>query len=172
MGFPHVLLGYLLSIATNLHGLAMPYRSEKEIRGFYERWKVPVFTFCRLFLGDEQRAHGVTRRAFLAYFRGGHPLELTQMPDSLLRCVLESPKHQCAPSRLHQADGKALEGALLSLPCEQRAVFILRSVLAIPNKSVAVATGFPPERVKELWIQGLLRLRSLLPKNFSKEHIR
>jgi len=95
-------------------------------------------------------------------------LGLTQLPDSLLRCVLESAKHQCAPSRLQQADGKAL----LYLPCEQRAVFILRNVLGVPEKSVAVATGFSPERVRELWIQGLIQLRSLLPKDFLKEHVR
>lgn len=150
----------------------MPYRSEKEVRDFYEGWKVPVFTFCRLFLGDEQRAHDVELEAFLAYFRGGRPLELTQLPDSLLRCMLESAKHQCAPSRLQQIDGKVLEDALLCLPCEQRAVFILRNVLGVPDKSVAVATGFSPERVRELWVQGLIRLRSLLPENCFKEHVR
>lgn len=150
----------------------MPYRSRREVREFYERWKVSVFTFCRLFLGDEQRAQDVTLRAFLAYFREGHPLELTQLPDSLLRCVLESAKHQCTPSRVHRADGKLLQSALLSLPCEQRAVFILRSILGVPHGSVAVAAGFSPEHVHELWVQGLMRLRNLLPQNFFKEHRR
>ena len=150
----------------------MPYRSEKEARAFYKRWKVPVFTFCRIFLGDEQRAQDVALEGFLAYFRGDHPLELTQLPDPLLRCVLESARNQCAPGRLQQVDAKGLEVALLTLPCEQRAVFILRNVLGVPDKSVAIATGFTPERVRELWVQGLFRLRNLLPENSFKEHVR
>jgi len=150
----------------------MPYQSQKEVRAFYERWKVHMFTFCRLFLGDEKRAHDVAPEAFLAYLREGRPLERTQLPDSLLRCVLESAKHQCAPGRLPQADGKALDRALLSLPCEQRAVFILRSVLAVPDASIASATGFSPERVRKLWVQGLFQLRNLLPENSFKEHVR
>ncbi|MFQ5738743.1 MAG: RNA polymerase sigma factor [Acidobacteriota bacterium] len=148
----------------------MPYWSEKEARTFYERWKLPAFTFCRLFLGDQRRAEDVALEGLLAYFREGHPLELTRLPDSLLRCVLEAARNQCATARLPEANRSPLESALLSLPCEQRAVFVLRSVLAVPIESVAVATGFPPERVKELWIEGLLRLRSLLPDNFFKEY--
>lgn len=130
---------------------------------------MPVFTFCRLFLGEEKRAHDVVLEAFLAHFREAYFFELTELPASLLQCVLEAIKHQCAAPPLPHADGKTLEHAILSLPCEQRAVFILRNVLAVPQASIASATGFSSERVRELWIQALFRLRDLLPENLLKE---
>lgn len=144
-------------------------RSEKYIQDFYRRWSRPVFAFCRLFLGDEERGEATTREAFLAYFKQGFPLGFDQLPPALLRCAHDVVKDKCALVDPLKATNRALEHAILLLPCDQRAVFILRNVLNVDTPSVAVVTGLPSEQVRHLWIQSLLVVRELLPRDFFKE---
>lgn len=150
----------------------MHSRRKKEVRAFYDRWKVPVFSFCRLFFGDKERANEATVEAFLSYLRADFPLEAVSLPDSLLRSAVDAVRRRCSLRSPEQADGKTVESAILLLPCDQRAVFILRNVLEIPERSVAAATGLPAEQVHTLWIQALMRVRIRLPEHFFKECVR
>lgn len=142
---------------------------EKEFRDFYQRWSWPLFAFCRLFLGDEESGEAAAQEAFLAYFRQGLPLACDQLPAPLLRCALEKVKDKCALVDPRKTANGTLEHAVLLLPCEQRAVFILRNVLRVDVASVAVATGLAWEQVRRLWIQSMLGVRELLPRDFFKE---
>ena len=128
-----------------------------------------IFTFCRFFLGDEARAQEATLEAFLAYLRRGLALDRRKLPDLLVWYALDVAKEHCFPHRPRAAGSQNLERALLFLPCDQRAVFILRNVLGLKDRSLATATGLPPEQVRELWVRSLMGIRKLLTKDFSKE---
>jgi len=144
-------------------------RSERQVRDFYQRWSRPVFAFCRLFLGDEEGGEAATREAFLAYVRQGLPLVSDQLPVHLLRCALEAVKDKCALVEQRKAKNGTLEHTILLLPSEQRAVFIFRTVLHVDTASVAFVTGLPTEQVRQLWIQSVLAVRELMPREFFKE---
>lgn len=144
-------------------------RSENQVRNFYRRWSKQVFVFCRLFLGDEEGGEEATREVFLAYFRRRLPPASDQLPIDLLRCALGAVKDKCALADPQRAMNGTLEHAILLLPCEQRAVFILRNVLHEEAASVAAVTGLPFEQVRQLWIQSMLTVREFLPKSFFKE---
>jgi DNA-directed RNA polymerase specialized sigma24 family protein len=62
--------------------------------------------------------------------------------------------------------GQSLREKILCIPCDQRAVFILRSALGMADSSVALATGLPVERMRSVWLSSLLNLRELLPRGF------
>lgn len=142
---------------------------EKEIRDFYRRWSRLLFAFCRLFLGDEQDGEEATRQAFLAYFRQGLPVVSDRLPVDLLRCALDAVRDKCALVDPRNATDGTLEHAILLLPCEQRAVFILRNALNVDAASVAVVTGLASEQIGQLWIRSMLAVRELLPRDFFKE---
>jgi DNA-directed RNA polymerase specialized sigma24 family protein len=144
-------------------------RSEKEVEGFYRRWSRPVLAFCRLFVGNQEGGEEAAREVFLAYFRQGLSLELDQWPVPLLRCSLNVLKEKCALVDRQNARNGTLEGVILLLPCEQRAVFVLRNVLRVETASVAAATGMPEEQVRNIWIQSMLAVRELLPRSFFEE---
>ncbi|MGH9777209.1 MAG: RNA polymerase sigma factor [Candidatus Acidiferrales bacterium] len=154
-------------------GLAMfETRNEKDVREFFDRWGTAVFTFCRLFLGNEGDANEATVEAFIEYLRPGLTLERKELPDLLLRCAVDAVKRRCSLRGPSTADGRTLESAIRLLPCEQRAVFILRDVLGLPEQAVATAFEFSGEQVRDLRLQALLAMRKLLPKDFWKEHTR
>jgi DNA-directed RNA polymerase specialized sigma24 family protein len=143
---------------------------EKQVRDFYRRWNKQVFAFCRLFLGDEERGQKAAREAFLAYFRQRLSLASDQLPMDLFRCALGVVRDQCALADPHKAADETLEHAILLLPCEQRAVFILRNVLNVDTVAVADVTRLPVEQVRRLWMESMLAIRELLPRDFFKEH--
>ncbi len=144
-------------------------RSEKEVHDFYDRWSIPVFRFCRVFLGDEGRGEEATAEAFLVYLRGDHALEQNHALILLLRFAVDTVRDRASPSVSRKPDDQTLKSALLLLPCEQRAVFILRNVLQLDTASVAFATRLPVETVRELWFRSLMSIRELLSKDLFKE---
>lgn len=143
---------------------------EKQVRDFYRRWNKQVFAFCRLFLGDEERGQKAAREAFLAYVRQRLPLASDRLPMDLLRCALGVVRDLCALADPQKAAHETLEHAILLLPCEQRAVFILRNVLNVDTVAVAVVTRLPVEQVRRLWMESMLAVREMLPRDFFKEH--
>ena len=146
-------------------------RSEKEVHAFYRQWASPVFDFCRLFDGDPVRAEEATAEAFLNYLRRGFALDLDRLPDLLLRSAVDACKHRCFPRNRETLAGRDLWSAILLLPCDQRAVFILRDVLEMDEEATAVAIGLPRQQVRELRLQSLLGVRELLSKNMLMEQI-
>jgi len=148
-------------------------RNEKEVRAFYDSWKAPVFRFCLLFLGSEEQAGDATVRAFTGYLREHGELEAAKLPVLLVRLALEGARGSCgALVSTGSRNGDSLQQAILRLPCEQRAVFILRNVLGMDRRDVSEVTGFSLQRVSELWTRSMLTLREQLPKEFFKEQMR
>ena len=144
-------------------------KSEEEVREFYRRWGAQVVTFCRLFLGDDRLAEHATADAFVLYLRRGLALESRQLPSLLLRCAVSAAKERCSSGDGPIEETPDLRSAILFLPCEQRAVFILRCVLGLDSPSVAMATGLASNNVQRLWVESLLHIRGLLSKESPKE---
>lgn len=146
------------------------HKTEKEVRGFYERWKAPIFCLCVLFLGDEQRASEATGQAFLRYVKENPDAANNQLPHGLVRLALEAARELCvSPAPLPGSDGPSFQEAILMLSCEQRAVFILRSVLGVSVEAIADVMGLESNRARNLWFQAAMRLRELLPTKFFEE---
>jgi DNA-directed RNA polymerase specialized sigma24 family protein len=134
-------------------------RSETELRQFYERWAAVVDTFCRLYLGNPTVAEEVVTESFLQYFRRELPLWLDHVPTALMSLALE--ESNC---RVDVAEGEAgsdFEWAMLRLPPDQRAVFILHGVLGLQLPWVAAVTRIGYAEVCRLWVCSLLQLRML-----------
>ena len=147
-------------------------KNEEEVREFHQRWSAQVLTFCRLLLGDDRLAENATADAFVLFLRKGFALESRQLPSLLLRCAVSAARERCSPGDGPIEKTPDLRSAILSLPCEQRAVFILRCVLGLDSPSVAMATGLASHNAPRLWAESLLPIRGLLSKESPKECIR
>ena len=139
---------------------------EREVEAFYKRWGPDVFVFCRLFLGDEAEAETLAARAFLTFCREGGTLPTTgEVPPRLVGSAFHA-MQPCQPERSRLSQGGALEKSILCLDCKQRAVFIMRNVLGMTWTGVATGMNLSAEKVRQLWLKGMLRLRELLPHDF------
>ena len=121
-----------------------------------------VFTFCRFFLGDEVLGETATARVFSKFLKTGLPLHTDHMPLGLLRFMLETVRHfPTVP--LQHALSSDLSNVVLSLPGEDRAVFILHGLLGLRYRWIAAVAGVPRQRVQQLWFRSLIRLRRSIP---------
>jgi hypothetical protein len=137
-------------------------RAESDIREFYQRWSAMVFTFCRLYLGDDGFGEAATGQAFSAFLTLGLPLHKDRLPIGLLRSALESVRHfpiAVPEYALHSE----LCHVVLSFPADERAVFILHGRLGLHFRWIAAVAGVPRQRVQQLWVRSLVRLRRYLP---------
>lgn len=139
--------------------------TEEEVRAFYERWKSRVFAYCLLYLGDEALAEEATEEAFLLYFQWIATTfwsDSGQIPLSLLQATVNAAQKRCAirhkPIRL----GNAIEDVVPFLGCEERMVFVLRSVLDLPYSLIAAATGLEQAQAEGYWTQAMLHVREML----------
>ncbi len=57
-------------------------------------------------------------------------------------------------------DGVAL------LPWKERAVFSLRSVMSLDDMTISEIVEIPIREVRRIWMNSLVRLRELLPRDF------
>lgn len=147
-------------------------RGQNQAHAFYKRWSVPIFAFCRWFLGEEKDAEEATVETFLAYLRRGPSPKTDRVPDELLKCAVDSVRRRCPLRPAPTVTPRDLAGVIPLLPCEQRAVFVLCAVLGIEEPSIAVATGMPREQVRQLWFASLMRARELLQKDFIEEQMK
>jgi DNA-directed RNA polymerase specialized sigma24 family protein len=148
-----------MSVVAGMH-------QAREVEAFYKRWGPDVFVFCRLFLGDEAKAEAPTSSAFLAFYRkSGSLLTTGEVPPGLVGSAFHA-MQPCPPEPSPPSQGGGLEKCVLSLDCQQRAAFIMRSVLGMTWPGVASALSLPMEEVRQLWLKGMLRLRELLPRDF------
>lgn len=131
--------------------------TEDELRRFYDRWAPSVTTFCQLYIGDSQAAEKVTARAFLNYFRADVRLNLDHIPAVLLSMTLEESDY-AGDSGQTDVDSD-FEWAILGLPSNERAVFILHGVLDLQLPWVAAVTRTPFSTVHQLWVRALINLR-------------
>lgn len=139
------------------------------IQKFYRRWSPKVFGFCRLLLGEGSAAEAVTAGAFRAYVERDLDLDVIRVPEELLALAWDLSK-QCADGHEKPtANGGPLSDAILLLPLEERAVFVLRSVLAVDELDAGSILGLPLPALRRTWFQAVRHLRELLPANFYKE---
>lgn len=142
---------------------------ETAIQKFYVRWSPKVFGFCTLLLGDETSAERVTVGAFLAYAERESELDLAKLPEELLRLAWGLGKPLAENQTKLTANNGKLSGAILQLPVEERAVFILRSVMAMDEVDAGSILSLPVATLRRTWFRAVLELRKLLPANSFKE---
>ncbi|HJY87245.1 MAG TPA: response regulator [Candidatus Acidoferrales bacterium] len=135
-----------------------------EIKVFYDRWKASVFRFCCLFLGYRDLAGECTCEAFLNYLREKLVLQTSALPARLMGFALAAVKRRSVLAP--ETPSPSLAQKVRCIPSDERAVFIMRSVLGLDDSSVALATALPVERMRGLWLRSLLNLRAMLPRGF------
>jgi DNA-directed RNA polymerase specialized sigma24 family protein len=136
---------------------------EHVVAKFYERWKSAVFRFCLLLTGNEMRANESTEKAFLDYLRHGGELCLSELPPHLLRFAFEAAQESFAPPQM-EFRLKTFQYQIFLLPLHERTAFIIRHILGLPMMAAAFVLQVPPEEIKNLCFQALLKLRASLPK--------
>jgi hypothetical protein len=137
-------------------------RPERNIRGYYERWSASVFTFCRLYIGDQGSAEAATARVFSAFFKLGLPLYQDRLPIALFRCMLASVQH--LPVAIPDpAQRSEFCHVVLALPADERAILILHGTLGMHFRCLAAVAGVSRQRVQQLWLRGLTRVRLYFP---------
>ena len=134
--------------------------SEEEMRSFYDRWEATVFTFSKLYLGDEACADAATGQAFLAYFESGAPLVEQRLPVALIRYVLHAAQ-QWIVVREGGPDA-TFEEMILALPDNERAVFLLHSALGVEFPRISAFNAMTCEEERRVWVNSLLHLQRQL----------
>lgn len=147
----------------------IPARSEDEIYNFYTAWSRAVFGFCRLLCGDDQKAEGVAQKAFHEYLRRGLGTDPDRTPALLFTYALEAARETCPASGLTLATTSQLREAVLFLPIEERAVFVLRDVMDLDEAIVGKIIDIPIQEVGKRRIRSLLRLRQVMSEEFFQE---
>jgi hypothetical protein len=143
--------------------------NEKELREFYTKWSPLVFRVCRLFLGNDAEAEKATEAGFLTYFERELDLDRVALPILLLIFALEAGKRYCASIAKRPDPPTELGEAILLLPCDERAVFILRNIAGLDELTVGEIVELPIPEVRKRWFQSLMHLRELMPKESLKE---
>lgn len=138
------------------------------IQKFYQRWSPKVFGFCRLLLGEGISAEAVTASAFRAYLERELDLDVLRMPEELLAFAWDLSRQCPEPSEKPATNG-SLSDAILLLPLEERAVFVLRSILAVDELDAGSILGLPLATLRRTWFRAVRHLREFLPTNFYKE---
>jgi hypothetical protein len=145
----------------------MPELNEVEVREFYSRWSSTVFTLSRLFLGEQEAAEEATQQGFVNYLGEVDRLEFERVPLRLLRKTLEAARGNSSAVRQAFPDTDEMEDMIKLLPQDERAVFILRSVLDLGFSDVTVVTGLSSEQVHRFWSESLLHVRDFWLKKTS-----
>src|SRR4051794_29516885 len=145
----------------------MPELNEVEVREFYRRWSTTVFTLARLFLGDQEAAEEATQQGFVNYMGEVNQLELQRIPLRLLRKTLQYARANSYAMRQAFPDTDEMEDMIKLLPQDERAVFILRSVLDLDFSQITVVTGLSPEQVHRMWSESILHVRDFWLKKAS-----
>ena len=135
-------------------------RASNEFHDFYERWKSQIFAFFLLMGGDRARAELLTRQTFVFYFRCADRATLrtcSEVPVALLRFAADLAGIHCS-QRLGAGSGGRTRD-LLALPFQERAAFVLVSMLRLPCSTAAVALALRRSQLTEHWICAALSLR-------------
>src|SRR3954470_3803302 len=98
----------------------MPALDELEVRQFYSRWSTTVFTFCRLFLGEEEGAEEATQQAFVNSLTENMDLRSEKIPVRLLRNALKAVAGNSSGARPGFPDTEEMEDTIKLLPQEER----------------------------------------------------
>src|SRR5216684_2106849 len=160
------------------------------VEALLRRHRAPLFTFLLRMLGDRERAEDLAQETFLRIVKGAAAWEQRARfqtwlytiarnlcvdasrrdkfrrtgsldetgPDGDPPLVDSGPDRGAESARLRPV----LQKALLSLPAEQREVFILREQAGVPFKEIAVMVGVNENTVKSRMRYALEGLRKAL----------
>jgi len=141
---------------------------EQDVREFFEQWSSPVFTYCRLYMGEEEPAETAAHQAFVKYFAEEPNLSQEKnIPLRLLRHAYLTCRNLSPSFKRRFPDSEEMEEMVKLLPAEERGVFILKSVLDLDFNQIAAITGMTLEQVHRLWSDSLLHVRDLWLKKAS-----
>lgn len=132
-------------------------RDESELQQFYDQWAPHVMLFCRLYIGDTETAANVVGQTFRNYFRSELALHLDHLPTALMSLAIE--ESNCSGDGGGADVSSDFEWAVLSLPPDERAIFILHGTFDRKLPWVAAVTRLPLTDVSQLWVRALLQLR-------------
>ena len=141
-------------------------RMEKQTQKFYGTWSPGVLAFCCLLLGEGSDAEGSAVEAFQAYLSRGLDLEFVQLPTLLFLFALEAAKRSAAATPVVTSGVRRLQDGVALLPWKERAVFSLRSVMSLDDMTISEIVEIPIREVRRIWMNSLVRLRELLPRDF------
>lgn len=138
-------------------------RMEQKIKKFYTAWSPTVLAFACLLLGEGLDAERTTVDAFQAYVSRGLELNVLQLPVLLLIYALDAARKTIPPATSN--DPYRLQEAVVSLPWKERAVFALHGVMGQDDMTISEIVEIPVQEVRKVWMNALIRLRELLPKD-------
>lgn len=133
----------------------MTHVSAEDFREFFQLWGSSIFSYCRLSLGDGEKAERATEQIFVEYFRNAvnsadeEILSRQKLPTDLIRRAVTV-----------VAQNDAAGSELRALSQDERAVFVMTIVLQLPLGRVAQALSISEEDVQRLWMAALLRFRT------------
>ena len=137
-------------------------RMERKIKRFYVAWSPTVLAFACLLLGEGADAERTTVEAFQAYVSRGLDLDVLQLPVLLLIYALDAARKTSPPDA--SDDPRRMEEAVVLLPWKERAVFALRVAMGRDDITISEIVEIPIQEVRRFWMNALIRLRELLPK--------
>ncbi|MCU1285769.1 MAG: hypothetical protein JWO13_2119 [Acidobacteriales bacterium] len=141
---------------------------EQDVREFFEQWSTTVFTYCRLYMGEEEPAETAAHQAFVRYLSEEPDLSQDKkIPLRLLRHAYLTCRNLGPNAMSRFPDTEEMEEMVKLLPAEERGVFILKSVLDLDFNEIAAVTGMTVEQVHRLWSESLLHVRDLWLKKAS-----
>ena len=132
-------------------------QDEIELQRFYRQWAPHVMLFCRLYTGNSETAEKAVAQTFLKYFRSELRLHLDRVPTALMSLAVE--ESNCAGDGCGADVDSEFEWAVLGLPPEERAVFILHGMLDLQLPWVAAVGRLSFAAASQLWVRALLQLR-------------
>jgi DNA-directed RNA polymerase specialized sigma24 family protein len=137
-------------------------RMERQIKKFYVAWSPTVMAFACLLLGEGVDAERTAVEAFHDYVSRELDLDVLQLPVLLLIYALDAAR-KTSPSAASDVPRRMQEAVVL-LPWTERAVFALRGAMGRDDMTVSEIVEIPVQEVRRVWMNALIRLRELLPK--------
>jgi DNA-directed RNA polymerase specialized sigma24 family protein len=131
------------------------------VQAFYSLWFPTVFSFARLYLGNDDLAAEAAVDTFCEYMHTGLPYETDEMPLVLWECAIEvTQRHHISPNTMSRASD--FENVILRLDPEERLVFLLGAFFDLPTGWISLITGWPLARIQALTSSSSARMRNLL----------
>ena len=141
-------------------------RMEKQIQKFYGKWSPGVLAFCCLLLGEGSDAERSAVEAFQAYLSRGWISSSCSCPHCWFLFALEAAKRSAAATPVVTSGVRRLQDGVALLPWKERVVFSLRSVMSLDDMTISEIVEIPIREVRRIWMNSLVRLRELLPRDF------
>lgn len=134
--------------------------SAKQVQAFYSLWFPTVLSFARLYTGDDDLAARIAVEAFCEYLHSGLPYETDEMPLVLWECAVDVAQRHAGPGV--PARTSEFENAVIRLHPEERLVFLLHALFALPASWIGLITGWSLARIHALADASSVHMRNLL----------